>query len=98
MPKRKPETTTLPSRDDILAFITENPGRVSKRDIARAFRITGSHPRAELNRLIRELKDEGLIGREAGRRLRVPGTLGTEAAIEVVGLDDDGEPIAEPMM
>ena len=98
MPKRKPEPTTLPSRDDVLAFITENPGRVSKRDIARAFRITGSHPRAELNRLIRELKDEGLIGREAGKRLRVPGTLGAEAAIEVVGLDDDGEPIAEPMM
>jgi len=99
VPKRKPDRdTAFPSRDEILSFIAENPGRVGKRDIARAFRISGSHPRAELNRLIRELKDEGLIGREAGRRLRLPGALGAEAAVEIVGLDDDGEPIAEPIM
>ena len=98
MPKRRPDQGTLPSRDEILNYIAENPGRVGKREIARAFKITGSHPRSELNRLIRELKDEGLIGREAGRRLRVPGTLGGEAAVEIVGLNDDGEPIAEPIM
>ena len=99
MPKRKPDRDGgLPSRDEILSFIAENPGRVGKREIARAFKISGSHPRSELNRLIRALKDEGLIGREAGRRLRLPGTLGAEAAVEIVGLNDDGEPIAEPIM
>ena len=98
MPKRRPNRDGLPSRDDILTYIAENPGRVGKREIARAFKITGSHLRAELNHLIRELKDEGLIGRDAGRRLRLPGALGTEAAVEVIGIDDDGEPVAEPIM
>ena len=71
MTTRKPDDTSLPTRDQLLAFIADNPGRVGKREIARAFGISGSHRRAELNQLLRDLKKEGQIGRSAGRRLEL---------------------------
>ncbi|MBT5433320.1 MAG: ribonuclease R, partial [Rhodospirillaceae bacterium] len=88
----------MPSRDALLAFIADNPGRVGKRDIARAFGISGSHQRAELNRLLRELKDEGQIGRSAGKRLELAGDLPSELIVEVIQIDDEGIAIAEPLM
>ena len=98
MPQKRPERGQLPSPDDILAFIAENPGRVSKRDIAKAFGITGSHVRAKLKDLLKAMKDEGRIGRVAGRRLEIAGDLPSEMAVEIIDIDDDGRAIAEPLM
>jgi len=98
MPQKRPDRAGLPTRDEILAFIADNPGRVSKRDIAKAFGVTGSHRRAELNQLLKDLKAEGTIGRAAGRRLEVAGDLPSELAVEVIEIDEDGRAIAEPLM
>ena len=65
--KPKPKTSGpkkrdgLPSRDEILEFIKSSPGRVGKREIARAFGIKGAE-RLDLNRLLAER----LAGREPG--------------------------------
>ncbi len=98
MAKKRPDSGGLPSRDQLLAYIAENPGRVGKREIARAFGVKGGPERAALNNLIRELKDEGVIGRAAGKRLQVAGDLPAELLVEVTQLDDEGQAIAEPVM
>ena len=53
----------MPDRETILRFLSENPDRASKRDIAKAFGLKGD-TRAELKDLLRELEDEGLIERD----------------------------------
>ena len=42
----------LPSREQILAFITETPGKVGKREIAKAFGISGA------DKIVDELRAE----------------------------------------
>ncbi len=98
MAARRPDRGGLPSPDELLAFISDSPGRVGRRDIARAFGIGDSHGRDELNRLLRELKAEGRIGRAAGRKPASGGELPSELFVEVVELDDEGVAIAEPLM
>ena len=46
--------TQIPSKDEILAWISDNPTLSSKRDIAKAFGIKGAD-RIELKRILREL-------------------------------------------
>ncbi|MCH7551253.1 MAG: hypothetical protein IIA35_06085, partial [Proteobacteria bacterium] len=45
------KSAPLPSEDDLLKFIRESPSRVGKREIARAFAITGA-ARADLNDML----------------------------------------------
>ncbi len=83
----------LPGLEEILSFIDEQQGRVSARDIARAFGIRGK-ARLELRRLLRQLRDAGHLPsrRPGGRRQqRVPPV----AVIEVTGIDEEGELVAE---
>ncbi len=51
-------TTTLPSREELLAFIREHAGTVGTREVARAFGAKNAD-RAALKRMLRELADEG---------------------------------------
>lgn len=84
----------LPSREEILEFIQNAPGKVGKREIARAFHIKGGQ-RIALKRILKEMAEEGLI---EGRRkaLRQPGQISKVAIIEVFGRDDEGEFIGRP--
>ncbi len=90
----------LPDKQQLLDFIRESPGRVGRREIARAFSIKGAD-RIELKSMLKQLKEEGLI--EAGRRYSgggdksKPGTLPAVAVLEVLGVDPDGEVLARPM-
>ena len=59
-PKKKPLPAGLPSREAILAFIADHPGKAGKREISRAFNITGAD-RIGLKRLLREMADDGQI-------------------------------------
>src|SRR5690606_11927658 len=81
--------SNLPSRDALLDWIRENPAAASKREIARAFGIKGAD-RVELKRILRELEEEGLVGRER-KRLRPAGSLPPVTVLEVSGPDAEGE-------
>ncbi|WP_246329316.1 ribonuclease R [Chthonobacter rhizosphaerae] len=83
-----------PDRETVLRFITDNPSRATKRDIAKAFDVKGE-ARVELKRLLKELEGEGLIERRS-KRLSKPGALPTVLVCEVVSRDDDGDIYAEP--
>lgn len=92
--KRAGDGAALPDKADILAFIRERDGKVGKREIARAFSITGSD-RIALKRMLAELADEGEITRR-GKRLIRPGTLPPVAVVLITGRDEDGELVASP--
>ena len=84
----------LPSKDEILAWVRDNPDHASKRDIARAFGIKGAE-RVELKALLKGLAAEGLI-EGTTRKPRVPGSLPPVAVLRVLGPDDLGDLMAEP--
>ncbi len=78
----------------MLRFVRESPGRVGRREIARAFGIRGND-RAALTDLLRSLEAEGAIeGRRARRRPSA--TLPPVTVLEVDGLDPDGALTARP--
>jgi len=84
----------LPSREELVAFIRERSGKVGTREIARAFGAKNAD-RAALNRMLRELGDEGLIDRHR-KRLHHAGTLPPVVLADVTGRDSDGELLARP--
>ncbi len=92
--KAAPRGDGLPAREDILAFIADHPGEAGKREVARAFGITGSGKIA-LKRMLRELADEGLVTTER-KRLRSPDALPTVSVLAVTARTADGDLVAEP--
>ncbi|MBT5373684.1 MAG: ribonuclease R [Rhodospirillaceae bacterium] len=94
MPKDK-SAPHLPSKEDILDHIRNNPERVGKREIGRAFGIKAAD-RVWLKKILREMKDEGLIDHGKGRRLEEGGQLPPVGIIEIMSIDSDGELIGRP--
>jgi ribonuclease R len=92
--RNPPKQIPFPSKDQILAFINENPGKVGTREIARAFNLKNDR-RIELKRLLRELADQGRV--EARRKkLHKAGGLPEVTLADITGRDSDGELIATP--
>ena len=91
-PKERP----LPTREEILAFIAEHPGKAGKREIARAFGITGGDRIGAQGTSSSDLADEGVVERRRGR-LKRPGDLPPVSVLEITGRDADGELVAEPV-
>ena len=85
----------LPSEDAIVEFVAAAPGRVGKREIARAFGIRDSQLKSELKRLIRKMAEEGRLEMRA-RRVADAQDLPPVAVIEVLRVDEDGELVAQP--
>ncbi len=107
-PKARPATTPkpLPTREEILAFVARErasaeasagaiPAKIGKREIARAFGITGAD-RIELKHLLKELESAGEIERR-GKTLTKVGALPDVVLADVTTRDRDGDLIAEPV-
>jgi ribonuclease R len=84
----------LPSKEDLVAFIGNRPGKIGTREIARAFGMKNAD-RATLKRMLRELADEGRVERRR-RKLHQPGTLPHVVLADIAARDADGELIAVP--
>ncbi len=84
---------SLPSRADILAFLAESPHPVGKREIARAFGLSGA-ARVELKQLLSDMAEEGLLGRGRGRQLHRAGHLPRVCVLRVVS--GGPRPVGEP--
>ncbi len=85
----------LPTKDEILAWIADNPGHTSKRDIAKAFQIKGA-ARIDLKRLLRDLEAEGHLEKRR-KTYRDPDKLPPVAVLQVQGPDDLGDIFARPL-
>ncbi len=87
-------TTTLPSREEVLKYISNAPQKVGKREIARAFGLKGNQ-RVALKRLLADMAREGLLSKNR-RALRQPGRLPPVTVIEIIDRDSNGDLIATP--
>ena len=85
----------FPSREQIVQFIADNPGRSGKREIARAFGISGG-AKIALKALLKDLVEEGHVEKKR-RRLKRPEDLPPVSVLVVTGRDSDGELLAEPV-
>ena len=84
----------LPSPDEILAWLRDNPGQTGKREIARAFGLKGA-AKTELKQLLARMAREGLLEKRR-RQVRPQGELAPVLVLRVVGADADGDLWAEP--
>lgn len=84
----------IPSRDAILSWIKDNPGKSSKRDIAKAFGIKGS-ARIDLKQMLKSLEAEGLLEKRK-RSYAEAGVLPPVTVLRVTGPDPDGDLLARP--
>ncbi len=89
----KPERP-FPTREEVLAFIAQNPGQSGKREISRAFGIKGAD-RIPLKALLKDLAEAGAVDKRRGKLIR-SGDLPPVTVLEVTGRDRDGELTAEP--
>ena len=85
----------LPTKDEILAWISDNPGARSKRDLAKAFDIKGAD-RIELKRMLKELEADGRLDKRR-RVYRDPDKLPPVGVLIVQAPDSDGDLFARPM-
>jgi ribonuclease R len=95
-PSTAADPARLPSREAVRRFIRESPGRVGKREIARAFGLGPEH-RAELRALLQALEAEGATEPAGHRRFRPAGRLPETMVVEITGTDADGDAIARPV-
>jgi ribonuclease R len=78
---------TLPSREDILAAMAENPGLDGKRDLAKHFGIKGDM-RAPFKLLLKEMEGEGFLARTR-KTIRRTASL---PAVTVLDIPGDADP------
>ncbi|GLS45418.1 ribonuclease R [Methylobacterium brachythecii] len=92
--KPAPAAGALPSRETILAFISDSTEKVGKREIAKAFGITGAD-RIGLKALLKEIEEDGAIERGRGG-LSKAGRLPPVVLADIFSRDRDGELVASP--
>jgi ribonuclease R len=85
----------IPTKDEILAWISENPTQTSKRDISRAFGIKGA-ARIDLKRLLKELEADGHLTKRR-KTYRDPDQLPPVSVLQVQEPNSDGDLFARPL-
>src|SRR5512142_1666519 len=79
----------LPSRKQILDFIASSDQPAGKREIARAFGLSGQ-TKIDLKRLLKDMADEGLIDSSPGRAFHKSGGVPKVTVLRVQAVDDGG--------
>jgi ribonuclease R len=87
MPRKR--SAGLPSRKQILDFIASSDQPAGKREIARAFGLSGQD-KIDLKRLLKDMADEGLIDSSPGRAFHQAGGVPKVTVLRVAAVDDGG--------
>ena len=90
---RKP-SSGLPTSKQILDFIEQSGQPAGKREIARAFNLSG-HDKIMLKALLKDMADEGLIDSAPGRAFHKAGGVPRVTVLRVTSVDD-GQVWAQP--
>jgi ribonuclease R len=93
MPRKR--SAGLPSRKQILDFIASSDQPAGKREIARAFHLSGQD-KIDLKRLLKDMADEGLIDSSPGRAFHKSGGVPKVTVLRVQAVDDGGAVWAVP--
>src|SRR6059058_1358460 len=96
-PSRPPRNRSagLPTRQQILDFIAASDQPAGKREIARAFGLSGAE-KSELKILLADMADEGLIDSSPGRAFHQAGGVPKVTVLRVTDVDDSGQAWAVP--
>ena len=92
---RRPQRTGLPTREQVLEYIEGSDQPAGKREIARAFGLSGQDKIA-LKQLLADMTDEGLIDAAPGRAFHKMGGVPKVTVLRVVDVDEDGQAWAVP--
>ncbi|WP_294173352.1 ribonuclease R [uncultured Sphingomonas sp.] len=84
---RKPAHIGLPTREQVLDFIQQSGQPAGKREIARAFGLSG-HEKILLKALLKDMADEGLIDSSPGRTFHKAGGVPKVTVLRVVAVED----------
>ncbi len=87
--------TRIPTKQEVLDWISANPTLTSKRDIAKAFGIKGAD-RIDLKRILKELEAEGHLEKRK-RSYRDPDRLPPVSVLQVKAPNVDGDLFARPL-
>ena len=79
----------IPSRQEILDWLSEHPGASSKRDIAKAFGIKGPQ-KVELKRILKQMEDEGLLAKRR-RSYHDAAGLPPVTVLQILRADSQGD-------
>jgi ribonuclease R len=93
MPRRPPPG--LPTREQILDFISNSDSPAGKREIARAFGLHGNE-KIQLKALLKDMADEGLIDSAPGRAFHKMGGVPKVTVLRIVDIDDSGQAVGVP--
>lgn len=85
----------IPTKEEILNWISANPTQTAKRDIAKAFGIKGA-ARIDLKRVLKELEAEGHLTKRK-HSYRDPDKLPPVSVLEVAETGPDGDLYARPL-
>ena len=85
----------IPSKPEILEWISNNPSLTAKRDIAKAFGIKGAD-RIDLKRALKELEADGHLEKRK-RTYRDPDLLPPVSVLQVQAPTPDGDLFARPL-
>lgn len=92
----KQKSVPFPSREQVAEFIRLSPGKVGKREIARAFHIRGQD-RPLLKKLLRQMEKDGMLEKGDRKSFRQPGDLPSVTVLKISRIDKDGELFAIPV-
>ena len=87
--------TPFPTEEDILAFIKDATGKITKREIARAFHIRGQD-KILLKQMLKDMEISGTIARDNHKNFRPADSLPAVQVVEFSGVDDDGDVLVRP--
>jgi ribonuclease R len=93
--KKDTRSARLPTKAEILTYIQKAPSRVGKRDITRAFKVRGAD-RPAFKMILKELEQDGVIGRGDKRRYAESGRLPEVAVVDAIKTDSEGDLIGQP--
>ncbi len=85
---RKAPTPGMPTRQQIVDFISTSPTSAGKREISRAFGLHGAE-KIQLKALLKDMTDEGLIDAAPGRSFHKMGGVPKVTVLRIVDIDGD---------
>ncbi|GAB4138065.1 MAG: ribonuclease R [Sphingomonadales bacterium] len=88
-PRLSKTAPAFPDQAAILDYIAAAPGKVTRRDIARAFKISGDD-RVRLKGILRDMAAAGVLERDASKTLRPAGQLPKVAVVRIARVSDQG--------
>ena len=95
-PRKRDREQGLPTREQILEFVSSSATPIGKREIARAFNIKGAD-RIPLKQMLKAMAEDGLLEKRDNKKLNRAGDLPPVSVLEITHRDTDGELVAKPL-